>query len=136
MRCFGILQLHTMLLHEPDHHSLLQTTPFGPYDSPFGGNFALCMTPAFVMRTHFNVERYDHVPSHLSKNMQLFASVKSGRSTAVSSRTIAKDPLHVQKPFSYSFSSVAIFIRRRSSLVLAGLPGLRSFFNCASSSSC
>lgn len=50
------------------------------YDCPFGGKIDGCIVPSLDMRTHFNVERYDHDPSQRSRKMTLFVSVKSGRS--------------------------------------------------------
>jgi hypothetical protein len=88
------------------------------------------------MRTHFKVERYDHAPSHLSRKTTLSASVRSGKSKRLLGLSSYQCRVFVQKPFSYSFSSAAILILNRSSLVLAGLPGLLSFFKPLNSSSC
>jgi hypothetical protein len=48
------------------------------YDCPFGGNIAGWIWPLLDIRIHFNVERYDHAPSHRSINTALCSSARSG----------------------------------------------------------
>jgi hypothetical protein len=64
----------------PNADKLLKMPYVTAYDSPLGGNLAVWTSPALVIRTHFNVARYDHAPSHLSRNITLFVTVRSGRS--------------------------------------------------------